>query len=331
MEIRTRLLDLYQGCVQSGLDVSLNLWVKGGEEFFSFSKTKPQSHFVQRWTERSSQTADRNWRRRKRIAELSSAGSRKVGTPQAGFHEARNPQAGSREAGTPQAGSHEAGTPQAGSHEAGTPQAGSHEAGTPEANIFGGRTPGVGSFRVVTHGVGSSKARAHGAGSPGIETDRAGSIAAGTPGGGSSRVGTHEGGLSRAVTDGAGSSRAGTHETSSPGIEANRGSKAAGTQGTGFPGRMKLRSKSRIEELPSSPIPQLDGEHAHPEPLDPKEEEEVHIGWNYPGPRRGRLVKLKQELQRTWPDCETFHITFDNGNSLNELTLGCSCSESKLL
>ena len=252
MEIRTRLLDLYQGCVQSGLDVSLNLWVKGGEEFFSFSKTKPQSHFVQRWTERSSQTADRNWRRRKRIAELSSAGSRKVGTPQAGFHEARNPQAGSREAGTP--------------------QAGSHEAGTPEANIFGGRTPGVGSFRVVTHGVGSSKARAHGAGSPGIETDRAGSIAAGTPGGGSSRAGTH----------GAGSSRAGTHETGLPGIEANKaGSKAAGSQGTGFPGRMKLRSKSRIEELPSSPIPQLDGEHAHPEPLDPKEEEEVHIGWNY--------------------------------------------------
>ena len=59
----------------------------------------------------------------------------------------------------------------------------------------------------------------------------------------------------------------------------------AETHGTGFPRRMKLRSQSQIEEFSSSPIPQLDGEHAHPEPLDSEEEEENHIGWNYPGPR----------------------------------------------
>ena len=123
-------------------------------------------------------------------------------------------------------------------------------------------------------------------------------------------------------TDGVVSSVSGPHGAGSSGV----GSSVSGTHGTGFSGRMKTRSRSRIEEFPSSPIPQLDGEHTPLEPLD-SEEGEDYIGWNYPGPRRGRIVQLKQDLQRIWPDCETFNLSFSDGNSLNEIILGCSCLE----
>ena len=37
MNITERILGVY--CVKAGLEVKLNLWSKGGNEYFSFSKT----------------------------------------------------------------------------------------------------------------------------------------------------------------------------------------------------------------------------------------------------------------------------------------------------
>ena len=39
MNITERILGVYLDCVKAGLEVKLNLWSKGGNEYFSFSKT----------------------------------------------------------------------------------------------------------------------------------------------------------------------------------------------------------------------------------------------------------------------------------------------------
>ena len=43
MNITERILEVYQDCVKAGLEVKLNLWSKGGNAYFSFSKTQSQS------------------------------------------------------------------------------------------------------------------------------------------------------------------------------------------------------------------------------------------------------------------------------------------------
>ena len=43
MYIKQRILELYQYCVESSLDVSLNLWSKGDEKIFSLNKTLSNS------------------------------------------------------------------------------------------------------------------------------------------------------------------------------------------------------------------------------------------------------------------------------------------------
>ena len=40
MDLKQRILEFYQFCMESRLDASLNLWTKEGDEFFSFSNAK---------------------------------------------------------------------------------------------------------------------------------------------------------------------------------------------------------------------------------------------------------------------------------------------------
>ena len=39
MDLKLRILEFYQFCIESRVDVFLNIWTKGGEEFFSFFNT----------------------------------------------------------------------------------------------------------------------------------------------------------------------------------------------------------------------------------------------------------------------------------------------------
>jgi len=68
MNITERILGVYQDCVKAGLEVKLNLWSKGGNEYFSFSRTP------------GPQTQSQSWKRRMRRKKA-------LGTP---YREARS-------------------------------------------------------------------------------------------------------------------------------------------------------------------------------------------------------------------------------------------------
>ena len=52
MNITERILEVYQDCVKAGLEVKLILWSKGGNDYFSFSKTPGPQTQSQSWKRR---------------------------------------------------------------------------------------------------------------------------------------------------------------------------------------------------------------------------------------------------------------------------------------
>ena len=70
MELRQRILDLYHQFSLSGLDVSLNLWYRGGQEFFTLTDSPlPLSgdSLSSGWNQEKQKTQTQNRNRRRRI------------------------------------------------------------------------------------------------------------------------------------------------------------------------------------------------------------------------------------------------------------------------
>jgi len=283
MELRQRILDLYHQCSLSGLDVTLNLWYRGGQEFFTLtnspvplSRESPSSGWNQ--DKQKSQTQNRNLRRRiKRRKEIlmsinGTPGAVSSAVPDLGagsctaeahrprvvISKERTPREGFSQLGIRRTGADKEGTLRANSDGAGTPRAGSTGLGTPRGDL-----PGSRALRPVfprafrTHRAGFSKEgpsfsklKTPGAGSSTVGAPVAGSSTVGAPGEGSSTVGAPVAGSSTVGAPGEGSSVVGAPICA------------------GSP----IRGDSYIETFPScdvsfsreSLIPQMDGSDPSP-------------------------------------------------------------------
>ena len=259
MDIKQRILELYQHCVESSLDVSLNLWTNRGEEFFSSSKTQSNSQVQSRWTEKrlKSPTQRRDQRRRRQERAKLSSGLPGVGSMKAGISGAAG--AGSPEAGSPGAGSPGAGSPRAGSY-------GATELVYPRSGSYG--AAGAGFIRAFSTGAGSTKASGVGS----YKDGSSGAIRPSSPKSGSSEATTaSSSGANRA--DPSGADRAGSSsvtETSTPRAAVGAGSLSAETSATKAKRphvSIFQKKKEKPGHLHPPPISQVDGGEHKPEQL----------------------------------------------------------------
>ena len=226
MELRQRILDLYHQCSLSDLDVTLNLWYRGGQEFFTLtnspfplSRESPSSGWNQE--KQKTQTQNRNLRRRiKRRKEILwpingtpgavssavpdlGAGSCTAEAPRVVLSKERTPREGFSQLGSKRTGAGQGAV----SYGAGTPRAGSTGLGTPRGDL-----PGSRALRPVfprafrTHRPGFSK---EGPSFSKLKTPGAGSSTVGAPGDGSSTVRAPGAGSSTVEAPGAGYSTVG--------------------------------------------------------------------------------------------------------------------------
>ena len=256
---RQRILDLYHQCSLSGLDVTLNLWYRGGQEFFTLtnspfplSRESPSSGWNQE--KQKTQTQNRNLRRRiKRRKEILwpingtpgavssavpdlGAGSCTAEAPRVVLSKERTPREGFSQLGSKRTGAGQGAV----SYGAGTPRAGSTGLGTPRGDL-----PGSRALRPVfprafrTHrpgfskeGPSFSKLKTPGAGSSIVGAPGDGSSTVGDPGGGSCTVGAPGAGFSTVGAPGAGSSTVGAPGAGSSTV----GATGAGSFTVGAPG-----------------------------------------------------------------------------------------------
>ena len=210
MELRQRILDLYHQCSLSGLDVTLNLWYRGGQEFFTLTNSPlPLSgdSLSSGWNQekQKTQTQNRNLRRRiKRRKEILrpvngtpgaissavpnlGAGSSTAEAPTMVLSKERTSSEGFSQLGPKRTGAGQGGTLKAVSDGTGTPRAGSTGLGTQRGNL-----PGSRALRPVfprafrTHRAGFNK---EGPSFSKLKTPGAGSFTVGTPGDVSSTIG----------------------------------------------------------------------------------------------------------------------------------------------
>ena len=209
MELRERILDLYHQCSLSGLDVTLNLWYRGGQEFFTLTNSPlPLSgdSLSSGWNQekQKTQTQNRNLRRRiKKRKEILrpvngtpgaissavpdlGAGSSTAEAPRMVLSKERTSSEDFSQLGPKRTGAGQGGTLKAVSDSAGTPRAGSTGLGTQRGNL-----PGSRALRPVfprafrTHRAGFSK---EGPSFFKTKNPGAGSFKVGAPGDGSSTV-----------------------------------------------------------------------------------------------------------------------------------------------
>ena len=286
MELRQRILDLYHQCSLSGLDVTLNLWYRGGQEFFTLtnspvplSRESPSSGWNQ--DKQKTQTQNRNLRRRiKRRKEIlmsinGTPGAVSSAVPDLGAGSCtaeahrprvvlsleRTPREGFSQLGIRRTGADQEGTLRANSDGAGTPRAGSTGLGTPRGDL-----PGSRALRPVfprafrTHRAGFSKEgpsfsklKTPGAGSSTVGAPGDGSSTVGAPGVGSSTVGAPEDGSFTEGAPGDGSSTVGAPGAGSSTVGApGEGSSVVGAPiCAGSPIRGELRGDSYIKTFPS--------------------------------------------------------------------------------
>ena len=258
MELTKRLLCIYEDCIRSKIDVQLNLWSRGGEEFFSFQRTQEKSSTQSRTRKRNHRRRKNNKSRAKDTETVAEAGSYRDVTA-AGVGSYRDVAVAGAcsysdvavagacsysDVAVAGAGSYRgvaaagAGSPGASFPGADSPEAGSPGAG--EGSLSVGPKTGTGS---PSYRAGSPSAGA-GSLSTGAVSPIVGAVGAGSrrPAAGFSSVG--------AVSAGSSSGKA--VETGSPSVP---------------PCRMKTRSLSRQTE---SNIPQLDGSCVSP-PSHPSE------------------------------------------------------------